>query len=105
VRRRTGWRRYVDQKRKRNHSTVDEDNECEVDKIFNTRISRGKLQYCVKWLRYDDDPTWYNTSNIKNSPCELRGFLLASFFPAKASQKVRDVDKVLEGRQRWGRPS
>jgi hypothetical protein len=50
--------RLRNQKRKRNHSTADEDGEYEVEKILNARINRVKLQYCVKWLRYDDDPEW-----------------------------------------------
>jgi hypothetical protein len=41
---------------KRNRDTADEDDEYEVEKILNARISRKKLQYRVKWLEYKDDP-------------------------------------------------
>jgi hypothetical protein len=69
--------RLRNQRRKCNHSTADKDEEYEVENILNARLSRGKLQYCVKWLGYKDDQTWYDASNFKNSPYKLRDFHLA----------------------------
>ncbi|KAF2175642.1 hypothetical protein K469DRAFT_756078 [Zopfia rhizophila CBS 207.26] len=43
-------------KQKRNRGGADEDDEYEVEKILDARVNRGKLQYRVEWLGYEDDP-------------------------------------------------
>ena len=65
-------------KRKRNCGSAEEDDEYEVEKILDARVNRGKLQYRVKWLGYEDDREWYDASNFKNSPHMLRGFHTAN---------------------------
>ncbi|KAF2690338.1 hypothetical protein K458DRAFT_383455 [Lentithecium fluviatile CBS 122367] len=41
---------------------------------LETGEAGGKLQYRVKWVRYSDDPKWYNAANFKNSPHKLYDF-------------------------------
>ncbi|KAI1669653.1 Chromo domain containing protein [Pyrenophora tritici-repentis] len=55
-----------------------DDDEYEVEQILAARVYRRKLQYRVKWLGYEDDPAWYDTSNFKNSPRKLREFHTAN---------------------------
>jgi hypothetical protein len=53
---------------------VDGEDEWEVERILAVRLQRGKLRYKVKWVGYDDDPAWYNASNLRNCPIALRDF-------------------------------
>ncbi|RMJ25409.1 hypothetical protein PHISP_03726 [Aspergillus sp. HF37] len=47
--------------------------EWEVDRIQAVRLYRGKLQYRVRLVGYEEqDPQWYPASNFKNSPQLLR---------------------------------
>ena len=48
--------------------------EYEVERVLTVRLHRGKLQYRVKWVGYDDDPNWYPAGNLKNAPRALRDF-------------------------------
>lgn len=48
--------------------------EWEVEEILAVRLHRGKLQYKVKWVGYDDDPTWYPAANFIGSPHRLQSF-------------------------------
>lgn len=52
--------------------------EYEVERIVGARLYRNTLQYRAKWLGYTEDPTWYNASNFKNSPCRLMDFHAAN---------------------------
>lgn len=65
-------------RRSRSRGGADEDDEYEVEQILEARVYRRKLQYCVKWLGYEDDPAWYDASNFKNSPHKLREFHTAN---------------------------
>jgi len=56
---------------------VDGETEWEVDKVLAARKHRGKLQYRIKWLGFDD-PEWYPASNIKYAPHKVRDFHLAN---------------------------
>jgi transposase InsO family protein len=38
---------------------VSGEEEWEVEKILNSRVSRKVLQYQASWIGYDPDPTWY----------------------------------------------
>jgi hypothetical protein len=53
---------------------VNGEREWEVEKVLAARLNRKTLQYKVKWVGFDDDPTWYNARNFKNSPHRLRDF-------------------------------
>jgi hypothetical protein len=55
-----------------------DDDEYVVEQILATRVYRRKLQYRVKWLGYEDDLAWYDASNFKNSPRNLREFHTAN---------------------------
>lgn len=57
------------------HPRTDKHIEYEVKQIVNVRINnKTDLQYCVLWVGYEDDPTWYDASNFKNSPHKLNDF-------------------------------
>jgi hypothetical protein len=57
---------------------VEGENEWEVEKVLAVRQRRGKLQYRIQWLGFDEDPHWYPASNIKNAPHKLRAFHTAN---------------------------
>ena len=57
---------------------VDGEEEWEVEEVLAVREHRGKLQYRVKWLGWDDDPEWYPASNLKNAPHKVRDYHLAN---------------------------
>ena len=54
--------------------TIQDDHEWEVEKILTSRLSRGKVQYRVKWLGFDHDNTWYSASNFQGAPHLLRAY-------------------------------
>ncbi|KGY14979.1 hypothetical protein PABG_12091 [Paracoccidioides brasiliensis Pb03] len=66
---------------------IEGENEWEVEKVLASRISRGKLQYRVKWPGFDDDSTWYPAPNLKGSPHLVREFHAAN--PMKAGPPKR----------------
>jgi hypothetical protein len=47
---------------------VSGEEEWEVEKILNSRVSRKVLQYQASWIGYDPDPTWYPAWNFVGSP-------------------------------------
>jgi hypothetical protein len=54
---------------------VNEQQEWEVEEIIDSRHSRNRLQYRVKWTGFHDpDKTWYPASNFENSPEAVRQF-------------------------------
>jgi hypothetical protein len=57
-----------------NWGSASDDTEYEVQQILASRIFRGNLQYQVQWVGYDNDPEWYNASNLKNCPRKLHEF-------------------------------
>ena len=47
---------------------VEGQDEFEVEKILDSKIIRGRVQYLVKWIGYDDsDNSWLPVRNVKNS--------------------------------------
>jgi len=56
------------------YKVLDWGNEWEVEKIPAARLHRKKLQYEAKWLVYDDNPTWYDTSRIHFRPHLIHDF-------------------------------
>ena len=55
-------------------SIIRDEHEWEVEDVPTSRLSRGKLQYRVKWRGFDHDSTWYPASNFEGSPHLLRAF-------------------------------
>jgi Chromo (CHRromatin Organisation MOdifier) domain len=53
---------------------VSGEEEWEVEKILNSRLSRNTLQYQASWIGYDPDPTWYPAWNFTGSPHLIREF-------------------------------
>jgi len=53
---------------------VSGEQEWEVEKILNSRLSRNTLQYQVSWVGYDPDPTWYPAWDFVGSPQLLKEF-------------------------------
>ena len=47
---------------------VNNEEEWEVEDIFNARSFRGRIQYWVKWTGWDEDRKWYDTSGFDNFP-------------------------------------
>jgi hypothetical protein len=48
--------------------------EWEVEEILNSRVFSQRLQYQVKWIGTDHDPTYYNADRFKGAPHALRTF-------------------------------
>lgn len=50
----------------------------EVEKILDHRIVRGRLQYYVKWVGWDnpEDNTWEPEENLIQCPRLLRAYML-----------------------------
>lgn len=59
-------------------TTVNDQNEWEVEEILASRLRYRKLQYRAKWVGYDDDPNWYPARDFKNSPVKLQIFHAAN---------------------------
>ena len=57
---------------------MDGEEEWEVEEVLVVRERRGKLQYRVKWLGWDDDPEWQLASNLKNAPYKVRDYYLTN---------------------------
>ncbi|OJD22663.1 hypothetical protein ACJ73_05992, partial [Blastomyces percursus] len=76
---------------------IEGENEWEIEEVLASRINRGKLQYRVKWLGFDDDFSWYPARNLKGSPHLLREFHIAN--PTKPGPPKR-LDDWLEA---WGK--
>jgi len=57
---------------------IDGEDEWEIEEVLAVRKRRGKLQYRVKWLGWDDDPEWYPASNLKNAPHKIRDYHTAN---------------------------
>lgn len=53
---------------------VNDQDEWEVERVLASRLYRRKLEYRVKWVGADDDPTWYPARNFKGSPHLVRDF-------------------------------
>ena len=60
---------------------VEGETEWEVKDVLAVRKHRGKLQYRVQWLGYDNDPDWYLASDLKYAPHKVRDFHLR--YPTK----------------------
>ena len=76
---------------------IEGENEWEIEEVLASRINRGKLQYRVKWLGFDDDFNWYPARNLKGSPHLLRKFHTAN--PTKAGPPKRLGDWL----EAWGK--
>ena len=85
-------RRLRKHNRIRECDTETEDDEYEVEKIVNVRLRGKTLQYRAKWLGYEEDLTWYDASNFKNSPHRLRDFHAAN--PSEPGPPCRLVDWI-----------
>ncbi|OCB88298.1 hypothetical protein A7U60_g4500 [Sanghuangporus baumii] len=48
---------------------IDEQEEYEVEEILNSRLHRGKLQFLVKWVGYEE-ATWQPESDVKDNAQE-----------------------------------
>lgn len=54
--------------------TVYGQSEYEVEEVLASRTHYRKLQYRVKWVGQDHDPTWYFADGFANAPVKLRDF-------------------------------
>ena len=74
---------------------INDDEEWEVKQILDSRIHWKKLQYCVKWLGFDEDWTWYPTLNFMGSPHQLHTFHID--YP----EHPRPLKRLKEWLQAW----
>jgi hypothetical protein len=59
--------------------------EYEVDKILDSRIYYGRLQYRASWVGYPPDSMWYEAENFENSADAVREFHAA--YPRKPGRR------------------
>ncbi len=53
---------------------INNEEEWEVEDILDARSHRGKLQYRVNWVGWDEDREWYDTTRFENSPKIIENF-------------------------------
>jgi hypothetical protein len=75
---------------------VEGEAEWEVENILAVRKHRGKLQYRVKWLGYDDDPKWYPAANLKYAPHKVRDFHASNPTKPGPPKRLNDWIKLWE---------
>jgi predicted aspartyl protease len=54
--------------------TIEGELEWEVQDVLASRLRSQRLEYQVKWVGHDTDPTWYPADNFEHSPHKLRDF-------------------------------
>jgi hypothetical protein len=64
---------------------IDGEPEYEVEKVLDSRIRHGRVQYKVAWIGYPPDSSWYDADNLANSPDAVREFHAA--YPRKPSRQ------------------
>ncbi len=60
---------------------INNEEEWEVEDILDIRSFWGKIQYWVKWIGWDEDREWYDTSGFDNSPEIVKDFY--AYYPTK----------------------
>jgi hypothetical protein len=50
---------------------INEEEECEVDDILNSRYHYDKLQYRIAWIDHLSDKAWYSAENFQNHSKEI----------------------------------
>ena len=60
---------------------INNEEEWEVENILDARCYRGKLQYRVKWVGWNEDREWINATGFDNSPEIIKDF--HSCYPEK----------------------
>jgi hypothetical protein len=78
---------------------VDGGDEWEVEEVLAVRKRRGKLQYRVKWLGFDDDPEWYPASNLENAPHKVRDYHAANPTKPGPPEQLQDWIRQWEADQ------
>ncbi|MBW0495826.1 hypothetical protein O181_035541 [Austropuccinia psidii MF-1] len=56
---------------------IEEEEECEVSQILDSKLKQGKLWYLVEWRGFSQDPeryTWEPTESLKNCPQLAKNF-------------------------------
>ena len=75
---------------------INNEEEWEVEDILDARSHRGKLQYRVKWVGWDEDREWYDAAGFENSLKIVKDFY--SRYPKKPRSGKPAVRK--SGRKR-----
>lgn len=82
---------------------IDGNDEWEVEKIKDSRLYYGKLQYQADWKNYPRDDQWYNADNFDNAQAALAEF--HSQYPTKPSASLRPQLNPQPGlKKKRGRP-
>src|SRR5437763_337193 len=66
------------------------EDEWEVKEVLAVRKRRGKLQYCVKWLGWDDNPEWYPASNLKHAPHKIQNYHTANPMQPRPRRRIQE---------------
>jgi len=85
-------RRSSPKKPEKQKESSSEEEEHEVERIVDSRVQRGRVQYLVKWLGYaDSDNTWQEESTM-NCPELIARFKSEQSLVKKASPKRRETN-------------
>ena len=68
---------------------IDGELEYEVERILDSRLHYGRLQYRVSWVGYPPDSEWYEAENFGNSADAIREFHAA--YPRKPGRRTSFV--------------
>ena len=66
---------------------IDNEEEWEVEDIFDAKSHRDKIQYRVKWTGWDEDWEWYDASGFDNSPEIVEDFYTC--YPNKLESRIK----------------
>ncbi len=61
-----------------------DENVYQVERVLNVRMQKGKLEFEIKWMGYDET-TWEPKTNLQGEACE---FLLDCMFSVLSSYKL-----------------
>ncbi len=53
---------------------INNEEEWEVENILDIKSHQDKFQYQVKWVGWDENREWYNTTGFENSPEIIEDF-------------------------------
>ena len=74
---------------------IEDEIEYEVEAILNSKISRRRLVYLVKWKGYpDSENTWEPASNVKNASLLIKQF--HARYPHKPPHKPQSASTVTQ---------
>ena len=70
---------------------INNEEEWEVEDIFDAKSFQGKIQYRVKWASWDEDREWYDASGFDNYPEIVEDFY--AHYPNKPQSQTKNKRK------------